>query len=105
MPALGWPGRFRNTGHSNRTQALVPVHCDGDETAQEKDGVVRVTGKVRSAPFPEWVQMYRQGIPAKKIAGLVHAPYSTVRYHLARAAEKEPTLRTTHAGRAGRCRK
>lgn len=60
--------------------------------------MVPVTGKVRRAPFPEWVQMYRQGIPAKKIADLVHAPYSTVRYHLARAAELEPSLRTTHAG-------
>jgi hypothetical protein len=44
--------------------------------------------------------MYRQGIPARKIADLVHAPYSTVRYHLARAAEKDPNLRTTHAGLA-----
>ncbi|WP_231686091.1 helicase associated domain-containing protein [Arthrobacter sp. ZBG10] len=59
-----------------------------------------MTEKVRRAPFPEWVQMYRQGIPAKKIAGLVHAPYSTVRYHLARAAELEPDLRATHASMA-----
>lgn len=50
----------------------------------------------RSAPDPEWVQMYRSGIPAPKIAAVVGAAETTVRYHLAVAAWKDTELRTAH---------
>jgi hypothetical protein len=40
----------------------------------------------RAAPHPEWVQMYRQGIPAPKIAAAAGVAKSTVRYHLHIAA-------------------
>lgn len=50
----------------------------------------------RPAPHPEWVQMYRQGLTAPKIAATVRVGQSTVRYHLAIAAKAEPTIRDEH---------
>lgn len=50
----------------------------------------------RSAPNPEWVQMYRQGIPTPKIASVAGAAETTVRYHLAIAAKQDPGLRAEH---------
>jgi hypothetical protein len=40
--------------------------------------------------------MYRNGIPAPKIAAVVGAAETTVRYHLAIAARKDPGLRAEH---------
>lgn len=40
--------------------------------------------------------MYRQGIPAAKIAAVNRVPETTVRYHLARAAKQDPELRAQH---------
>lgn len=50
----------------------------------------------RPVPHPEWVQMYRQGIPASKIASTAGVGQSTVRYHLAVAAAAEPSIRDDH---------
>ncbi|MFC4394680.1 helicase associated domain-containing protein [Arthrobacter sedimenti] len=50
----------------------------------------------RSAPDAEWVLMYRSGIPTPKIAAVVGAAESTVRYHLAVAARQDAGLRTAH---------
>ncbi|WP_432245735.1 helicase associated domain-containing protein [Arthrobacter sp. G.S.26] len=50
----------------------------------------------RSAPNPEWVQMYRQGIPARKIAALAGVAGSSVRYHLALAKRQDPGLAEAH---------
>ena len=50
----------------------------------------------RKAPNSEWVHMYRQGIPSPKIAAVVGAAETTVRYHLAIAARQDPTLRSEH---------
>jgi hypothetical protein len=50
----------------------------------------------RKAPNSEWVQMYRQGIPSPKIAAVVGAAETTVRYHLGIAARQDPTLRAEH---------
>ncbi|KQQ98671.1 hypothetical protein ASF72_00510 [Arthrobacter sp. Leaf141] len=70
-----------------------------------------MTERRREAPNPEWVQMYRQGIPARKIATLARVAGSSVRYHLALAKRQDPGLaeanqqllprtpRTTTAGR------
>ena len=40
----------------------------------------------RPAPNPEWVQMYRLGIPTPKISAGAGVAETTVRYHLAIAA-------------------
>ncbi|MDQ0825562.1 hypothetical protein QFZ60_001735 [Arthrobacter sp. B2I5] len=50
----------------------------------------------RPAPNPEWVQMYRQGIPTAEIAVGAGVAESTVRFHLAKASKKEPGLRAVH---------
>jgi hypothetical protein len=50
----------------------------------------------RTAPDPEWVQMYRHGIPASKIAAAAGAAATTVRYHLQIAARAEPSIRDEH---------
>lgn len=55
----------------------------------------------RAAPHPEWVQMYRQGIPAPKIAAAAGVGKSTVRYHLRIAAQADPSVRDEHQGAAG----
>lgn len=50
----------------------------------------------RPAPHPEWVLMYRKGIPAPKIAAGAGVAASVVRYHLAIAAKQDPDLRSEH---------
>lgn len=50
----------------------------------------------RRAPNPEWVQMYRQGIPTPKIAAGAGVAETTVRYHLGVAAKQDPGLRAAH---------
>lgn len=48
------------------------------------------------APRAEWVEMYRRGITAARIAALVDAPSSTVRYHLQAAKKADPGLPAEH---------
>jgi hypothetical protein len=55
----------------------------------------------RAAPNPEWVQMYRQGISAPKIAAAAGVGKSTVRYHLHIAAQADPSLRDEHRAASG----
>ena len=55
----------------------------------------------RKAPHPEWVQMYRQGIPSPKIAAAAGVAESTVRYHLHLAAQADPFIRDEHRAAAG----
>lgn len=50
----------------------------------------------RRAPDPEWVQMYRQGIPTSRIAALAGTAQTTVRYHLQIAARADPNIREDH---------
>ncbi|MFD5277514.1 helicase associated domain-containing protein [Pseudarthrobacter sp. NPDC058362] len=50
----------------------------------------------RTAPHPEWVLMYRKGLPSAKISGLCGVPSSTVRFHLQKATDQEPGLREEH---------
>jgi hypothetical protein len=57
---------------------------------------VPVTGLKRSAPDPEWVQMYRQGLTTPKIAAGAGVAETTVRYHLAIAAGLQPFIRDEH---------
>lgn len=51
----------------------------------------------RSAPYWEWVEMYRRGIKPEKIADVCGAAVTTVRYHLQIAAKADPGLRREHA--------
>jgi hypothetical protein len=51
----------------------------------------------RSAPYWEWVQMYRRGIPPSRIAVLCSASVTTVHYHLQMAKTIEPELEAEHA--------
>ena len=55
-----------------------------------------MTQTKRTAPDPEWVQMYRQGIPTPKIAAVAGVAETTVRYHLAIAAKQDPRIRAEH---------
>lgn len=55
--------------------------------------------QTRTAPHPEWVQMYRQGLTTTQIAAATGAAQSTVRYHLAIAAA-EPSIRDDHRAAA-----
>jgi len=55
----------------------------------------------RPAPHPEWVQMYRQGMPSPKIAAAAGVGQSTVRYHLHIAAQVDPSIRDEHRAAAG----
>lgn len=50
----------------------------------------------RVAPDPEFVLMYRKGIPTSKIAALEDVAETTVRYHLRIAARAEPGIRDEH---------
>jgi hypothetical protein len=50
----------------------------------------------RTAPHPEWVQMYRQGLTTTQIAATAGAASNTVRYHLAIAAAADPSIRDDH---------
>ncbi|MBT2568160.1 helicase associated domain-containing protein [Arthrobacter sp. ISL-85] len=59
-----------------------------------------MTQTTRQAPNPEWVQMYRAGIAATKIAAVTEAPHSVIRYHLAIAAKQDPGLRAAHKSAA-----
>lgn len=61
-----------------------------------------MTKQHRTAPDPEWAQMYRQGIPTPKIAAVAGMAESTVRYHLALAAKADPSLRTDHKTAVGK---
>ncbi|MDQ1053086.1 hypothetical protein QE394_001014 [Arthrobacter sp. SORGH_AS 212] len=60
----------------------------------------RVTSVKRTAPDPEWVQMYRQGTPTSTIAAAARVAETTVRYHLAVAAKQDPRLRAAHRAAA-----
>jgi hypothetical protein len=62
--------------------------------AQTKEAVPQVR---RSAPYWEWVQMYRRGIEPAKIAAVCGAAVTTVRYHLQIATKRDPGLRGEHA--------
>ncbi|MDR6417570.1 helicase associated domain-containing protein [Pseudarthrobacter sulfonivorans] len=55
-----------------------------------------MTKEHRTAPDPEWVQMYRQGITTPKIAAGAGMAETTVRYHLVIAARLEPSIRDEH---------
>lgn len=55
----------------------------------------------RKAPHPEWVQMYRRGMPSPAIAAAAGVAKSTVRYHLHIAAQAEPSIRDEHRAAAG----
>lgn len=55
----------------------------------------------RPAPHPEWVQMYRQGIPSPTIAAAAGVAKSTVRYHIHIAAQANPSIRAEHKAAAG----
>ncbi|PTT70188.1 helicase associated domain-containing protein [Arthrobacter sp. HMWF013] len=61
-----------------------------------------MTAPRRRAPDPELVQMYRQGVPAPKIAAAKGMAESTVRYHLHLAAQTEPGLRDEHQAALGK---
>ncbi|MDR7161760.1 helicase associated domain-containing protein [Arthrobacter sp. BE255] len=50
----------------------------------------------RVAPDPEFVLMYRKGIPTSKIAAMEDVAETTVRYHLQIAARAEPGIRDEH---------
>lgn len=50
----------------------------------------------RVAPDPEFVLMYRKGIPTSKIAAIEDVAETTVRYHLQIAARAEPGIRDEH---------
>lgn len=50
----------------------------------------------RVAPDPEFVLMYRKGIPTSKIAAIEDVGETTVRYHLQIAARAEPGIRDEH---------
>jgi hypothetical protein len=55
----------------------------------------------RAPPHPEWVLMYRQGIPSPAIAAAAGVGRSTVRYHLHIAAKADPSIRDEHRAAAG----
>jgi hypothetical protein len=55
-----------------------------------------MTQSKRTAPDPEWVLMYRRGIATPKIAAVAGVAETTVRYHLAIAAEQNPRIRAEH---------
>lgn len=47
-----------------------------------------MTQTKRKTPYPEWVLMYRSGIPVKRIAAVTRVAPSGIRFHLAKAAER-----------------
>jgi hypothetical protein len=59
-----------------------------------------MTQTKRKTPYPEWVMMYRTGIPAKQIAAVTRVAESVIRFHLARAAEQDSGLRAEHRAAA-----
>lgn len=50
----------------------------------------------RRTPYPEWVLMYRRGIPIAKIAAVTHVAESVIRRHITIACKQEPGLRAEH---------
>ncbi|MFF1252635.1 helicase associated domain-containing protein [Pseudarthrobacter sp. NPDC058329] len=50
----------------------------------------------RAAPDPEFVLMYRKGIPTSQIAAIENVAETTIRYHLQIAARAEPGIRDEH---------
>ncbi|TQJ36731.1 helicase associated domain-containing protein [Arthrobacter sp. SLBN-122] len=54
----------------------------------------------RPAPNPEWVEMYRSGIPVTRISVVTGVARSVIRYHLAKAAEQDGGLRVAHSAAA-----
>ena len=50
----------------------------------------------RTAPNPEFVQLYRLGTPTSKIAAGAGVAETTVRYHLQIAAKQDPSIRDEH---------
>lgn len=54
----------------------------------------------RPTPHPDWVQMYRSGIPAKTISAVTGVAQSVNRHHLAIAAKQDPGLRDAHRSAA-----
>lgn len=50
----------------------------------------------RTAPDPEFVQLYRQGTPTSKIAAWAGMAESAVRYHLHLAVKEDPGIREEH---------
>jgi hypothetical protein len=48
------------------------------------------------APNPEWVLMYRNGLPGRRIAELADVPVRIVSYHLRLARAADPDLRPAH---------
>jgi hypothetical protein len=50
----------------------------------------------RSAPDPEFVQLYRRGTPTSRIAAWAGVAETTVRYHLQIAAKQDPSIREEH---------
>jgi hypothetical protein len=60
-----------------------------------KDGPVTGTLR-RSAPYQEWVLMYRRGLSRGQIADLTGAAPATVGYHLGLARTLDPGLQNEH---------
>jgi hypothetical protein len=52
--------------------------------------------RLRHAPDPEWVLMYRLGLGRNRIAALVGAAPATVGYHLGIARRQDPGLEPAH---------
>ncbi|MDP9696139.1 UNVERIFIED_ORG: hypothetical protein J2X79_003718 [Arthrobacter globiformis] len=50
----------------------------------------------RSAPYQEWVLMYRKGLSRGQIADFTGAAPATVGYHLRLARERDPGLQNEH---------
>ena len=50
----------------------------------------------RTPSDPEWMAMYRQGVPAPRIAAAAGVAETTVRRHLATAARQNSELRAAH---------
>lgn len=55
-----------------------------------------MTDARRTAPDPEFVQLYRRGMQTSKIAAWAGVAKTTVRYHLQLAATQDPSLRDEH---------
>src|SRR5688572_21701493 len=60
-----------------------------------RDGPVTCTPR-RSAPYQEWVLMYRKGLSRGQIADLTGAAPATVGYHLGLARTQDPGLQSEH---------
>ncbi|GAA3310965.1 hypothetical protein [Arthrobacter ramosus] len=56
--------------------------------------------RLRRAPDPEWLLMYRLGLSRERIAALVRAEPSTVGYHLVIGRRQDPGLKAEHQAAA-----